>query len=140
MKRSMKKFFSQQGFFIGVALVLGLFLNQNNCTPDPYCDPDPLYGGCPSTCEQGSTLQWFTMSFGLWLLLNFGSFLGKYNLTTNEELLKQFLRDGKCRKTVEELNEEWALKDKQTAKENEIFLKNFAKLTKNKNKANIKNG
>lgn len=128
----MKKFFNKQGLFIAIALVLGLFLNQSNCTSDPYCDPDPLYGGCPSTCEQGSTLQWITRSFGLLLLLNFGSFLGKYNLTTNEELLKQFLRDGKCRKTVEELNEEWISEDKQTTKENKKFLKNFAKLTKTK--------
>lgn len=128
----MKKFFNKQGLFIAIALVLGLFLNQSNCTSDPYCDPDPLYGGCPSTCEQGSTLQWITRSFGLLLLLNFGSFLGKYNLTTNEELLKQFLRDGKCRKTVEELNEEWVSEDKQTTKENKKFLKNFAKLTKTK--------
>lgn len=128
----MKKFFNRQGLFIATALVLGLFLNQSNCTSDPYCDPDPLYGGCPSTCEQGSTLQWLTRSFGLLLLLNFGSFLGKYNLMTNEESLKEFLKDGKFRQTIEDLNEEWVLKDKQTAKENKIFLKNFAKLTKNK--------
>lgn len=128
----MKKFFNRQGLFIATALILGLFLNQSNCTSDSYCDPDPLYGGCPSTCEQGSTLQWITRSFGLWLLLNFGSFLGKNNLTTNEESLKEFLKNGKFRKTVEDLNEEWILKDKQTAEENKIFLKNFVKLTKTK--------
>lgn len=70
----MKKFFDKQTLFIIGTLVIGFLLNQRNCTPDPYCDSDPVYGGCSSVCESGTASQLFTKSLGISLFSNFELF------------------------------------------------------------------
>lgn len=108
----MKKFLSNQQVFIIGAIVLGFFLNQTNCVPDPFCDPDPLYGGCSSSCEFGTTTQWLTKSFGMWVLLNIGAFIGKENLKKKENL-KDFLNQEGLKTTTRAIDEEWKIEDKK---------------------------
>lgn len=124
----MKKFFSNQQVFIILAIIIGLFLNQRNCTPDPFCDPDPLYGGCSSNCEFGTTTQWLAKSFGMWVLLNLGAFIGKENLKKKENL-KDFLDQEDLKTTVRSIDEEWRVKDKESEEEFQKLLKSIKSKT-----------
>lgn len=126
----MKKFLSNQQVFIIGAIVLGFFLNQTNCVPDPFCDPDPLYGGCSSSCEFGTTTQWLTKSFGMWVLLNIGAFIGKENLKKKENL-KDFLNQEGLKTTTRAIDEEWKIEDKKSEEEFQKLLKSIEKKDKN---------
>lgn len=122
----MKKFFDVQSGFLIVAIVLGLLLNRTNCNPDPDCDPDPIYGGCSSNCEYGTTTQWITKSFGLWILLNIGDFLGKENLK-KKTFLRKFIDENGLKYTINEINEELTLEDTK----HDIEIKKLLKSMKN---------
>jgi len=120
----MKKFFSNQQLFIILAIILGFFLNQSNCTPDPFCDPDPLYGSCPDSCEFGTSTQWLTKSIGIWVLLNIGAFIGKENLKKKENL-KDFLNQEGLKTTTRAIDEEWRIEDKKNEEEFQRLLKSM---------------
>lgn len=109
----MKKFFDAQGIMIGMALFIGIFLNQKNCIPDPTCDPDPLYGGCSSGCEFGTVTQYLSKSFGVWMLLNIGGFLGKENLKKKDNL-KDFLNMKDLKQTTYSITDEFRAEDKES--------------------------
>jgi len=124
----MKKFFSNQQVFIILAIIIGLFLNQKNCTPDPSCNPDPLYGGCSSSCEFGTITQWLTKSFGMWVLLNVGAFIGKENLKKKDNL-KNFLDQEGLKTTVRSIDEAWRVEDKRSEEEFQKLLKSIKSKT-----------
>jgi hypothetical protein len=112
----MKKYFSKQKSFIILAIVIGLLINRTNCDPDPDCDSDPIYGSCSSSCEFGTTMQWATKSFGIWVVLNLGSFLTMENLK-KREYLREFLNEENLKTTVREIEEEWKVEDDRIKKE-----------------------
>jgi len=120
----MKKFFSNQQLFIILAIILGFFLNQSNCAPDPFCDPDPLYGGCSNSCEFGTATQWLTKSIGIWVLLNIGAFIGKENLKKKENL-KDFLNQEGLKITTRIIDEEWRIEEKKNEEEFRKLLKSI---------------
>lgn len=124
----MKKFFSSQKLFIVLAIILGFFLNQSNCTPDPFCDPDPLYGGCSDNCEFGTATQWLTKSIGMWVLLNIGAFIGKENLKKKENL-KDFLNQEDLKTNTRAIDEEWKLEEKKSEEEFQKLLKSVKSKT-----------
>lgn len=112
----MKKFFDVQGAFIIGAIIIGLLLNATNCVTDETCDPDPVYGGCSSSCDYGNITQWATKSFGVWVLLNLGTFLGMENLKKKENL-KEFLDKEGLRYTVREIDNEWKTEEQKSNEE-----------------------
>jgi len=120
----MKKFFSNQKIFIILAIVLGFFLNQSNCTPDPFCDPDPLYGDCSESCEFGTATQWLAKSIGIWILLKTGASIQKENLKKKENL-KDFLNQENLKTTIRAIDEEWKIEDKKNEKEFQKLLKSI---------------
>ncbi len=124
----MKKFFLNQQLFIISAIILGFFLNQSHCTPDPFCDPDPLYGGCSNSCEFGTATQWLTKSIGMWVLLNIGAFIGKENLKKKENL-KDFLNQEGLKTTTRAIDEEWRVEDKRSDEEFQKLLKSIKSKT-----------
>lgn len=74
------QFISRQIAFVLTALFVGFFLlNGQKCTPDPYCDPDPIRGGCSQICEDADLDlgKVVLRSLGVWVLLQFGAQLGK---------------------------------------------------------------
>jgi hypothetical protein len=62
-----------------VSLFLGFLANFKNCLSDKYCESDPLYGGCPESCEFGSFENWLGKSFGLYWVLQIGSYIEENN-------------------------------------------------------------
>lgn len=120
----MKKFFNRQSSFIIGAIIVGFLLNRSNCTPDPYCDPDPLYGGCSSSCNYGTTTQWALKSLGIWVLLNVGSILGRENLK-NKENLKEFLDHEGLKYNVRIIEDEWKEEDQKSDEEVKKLLKSM---------------
>lgn len=104
-------FLKTQDQIIILAVVIGFFLNQYNCVDDPTCDPDPEYGGCPSSCESGSFKDWVVKSSGVWIVLNLGSMMGKEKLK-DRKYLKEFLAEHNLRFDVRMIEEEWKKKDK----------------------------
>lgn len=125
----MNKFFNKQKGFLIVAIIVGFLLNRTNCTSDPDCDPDPIYGGCSTSCDYGTSYQWFTKSFGIWILLNFGSFLERENLK-HREYLREFIVSQNLKYDINELNDEWKEEEDKRKKELNNLL---ATLEKNKN-------
>jgi len=125
----MKKFFDKQTVFIVGAIIIGLLLNKTNCTPDPYCDPDPLYGGCSESCDYGTTIQWATKSFGIWVILNLGAFIGIQNLKKKEYLKEFFDKEG-LKYTVRTIDEEWKIEDEKHEKEFQKLLKTMESKSK----------
>lgn len=76
----MKEYFDKNKpaiYFLLLCFLISFFLNRD-CVYDEYCDPDPLYGGCSSTCsyDNFSLLKFFTNTVGLFM---FG-FVSKYIL------------------------------------------------------------
>ncbi|HAU98629.1 MAG: hypothetical protein UX04_C0002G0218 [Microgenomates group bacterium GW2011_GWF2_45_18] len=71
----------RHGAFVLAALVVAFFLSSGKCVPDPYCDPDPIRGGCSQICEDAelSLGKLALRSFGVWMLLKFGESLGKHD-------------------------------------------------------------
>jgi len=120
----MKKFINNQFPFIIFAIIIGFLLNTSNCIPDPYCDPDPLYGGCFSDCDYGTASQWAIKSFGIWVLLNLGSFFEKENLKKKENL-KEFLEHGDLKYTVRTIDNEWKADDQKSNEEVKKLLKSM---------------
>lgn len=61
-------------------LVVSLWtLTRKNCVSDPYCDPDPLFGGCPDSCET-TWPGWGAIAgrtVGFYFLIAMGGMLGK---------------------------------------------------------------
>jgi len=55
-----------------VSLILAVITNQK-CVPDDRCDPDPIRGGCPQSCEfTGNPWGIVGKTFGFYILLNLG--------------------------------------------------------------------
>ncbi len=122
----MKKSFQAQSTFIVVAIVLGFILNMSNCVSDDTCEPDPLYGGCSSSCEYGNFSQWISKSFGLWILLNIGSYIGFENLKKKEKL-KEFLDKENLKYTVRQIDEEWKQEEKEWQKSTDKLINSMKK-------------
>lgn len=117
----MKKFFSKQSTFIIIAIIIGFLLNRTDCEPDPYCEPDPLYGGCSSSCNYGTTIQWATKGFGIWIVLNVGSFIGMENLK-KKEYLQEFLNRENLKYTVREIDKEWEVEEKKSKEDTQRLM------------------
>lgn len=126
----MKNISKLQITFIIISLVLGLILNRKNCIQDLYCDPDPLYGGCSSSCESRDLFGWLTKSFGLLILLNFGSILHTLSLK-ERSYLKKFLESEGLKYEVREIEKEWVVEEK---KEKEEFDKMIESIKRRKTK------
>lgn len=125
----MKKFFSSQKLFIIFAIILGFFLNQSNCTPDPFCDRfDPLHGDCFDSCKFGTATQWLTKSIGMWVLLNTGAFIGKENLK-EEENLKDFLNQEDLKRITRSIDEKWKIEDKKNEEKFQGLLESIESKT-----------
>lgn len=127
-----KKFKYQIGFLVG-ALIIGYYLNRTNCVSDPMCDPDPLYGGCSTTCENGSLTQWGLRSFGAYVLLYIGSFIGEEQLK-DKERFKAFINRNGLRFTTKELAEEFEKEDIKSRKNLELVMR---KIEEQKNKTAV---
>jgi hypothetical protein len=122
----MKKFIDVQGAFIIGAIIIGLLLNATNCVSDDNCDPDPLYGGCSSSCDYGNASQWATKSFGVWVLLNLGGFLGMESLKKKENL-KKFLSKESLKYTVREIDNEWKIEEQESNENTERLIRSLKK-------------
>lgn len=80
MDANIKKALGHQIMFIVCAVFIAFFfLMGGKCEPDPYCDSDPIRGGCAQICEETdlSIGKLALRSFGVWMLLKFGEALGK---------------------------------------------------------------
>lgn len=61
-------------------VVIAFFLSRNCVADYDYCDPDPLYGGCPQTCtyEDLSLTKLALRTFGLYVFGNIFLYIKDY--------------------------------------------------------------
>ena len=112
-----------------LALVVAFFLNRD-CTPDPYCDPDPMYGGCSSTCEYGSWTSYFGRACGVWFLANVVYVVAGQNLKDRKNL-KQFIIKNNLGYDVKQISEELERERKES---NERVNQIIANIKREQNK------
>jgi hypothetical protein len=110
--KNMKGNFEVQKMFIIGAIVIGFLLNQSNCVSDETCDPDPVYGGCPTSCHSGTLFEWGLKSLGIWFVLNFGSFLRLENMKEKPSL-KDFIVKNNLIYTVRQIDSELTEEEKK---------------------------